>query len=83
VLRTFCNRCGTALTYQRLDLPDSIDVSLGSLDDPEKLTPQDHTWTEHRVSWIVLNDHLPVYSRERESGRAVEQEQGGEGRRDE
>jgi hypothetical protein len=66
VIRTFCGRCGTALTYQRLDLPDSIDVTLGSMDDPEQLKPEDHTWIESRLSWIVLGDHLPTYSRERE-----------------
>jgi len=65
VLRTFCSACGTALTYQRLDLPDSIDVTLGSMDAPEILTPEDHTWTESRLSWIVLGDLLPIYPRER------------------
>jgi hypothetical protein len=65
VLRTFCSRCGTALTYQRLDLPDSIDVTLGSMDDPEQLEPEDHTWTESKLSWIVPGDHLPSYARER------------------
>ena len=65
VIRTFCSRCGTALTYQRLDLLDSIDVTLGSMDDPEKIKPEDHTWTESRISWIVLSDHLPAYPRER------------------
>jgi hypothetical protein len=67
VVRTFCDRCGTALTYQRIDLPDSIDVTLGSLDDPEQLTPQDHTWTESRISWIRLSDDLPAYPRERKA----------------
>ncbi|HEY2917931.1 MAG TPA: GFA family protein [Candidatus Binatia bacterium] len=43
VVRTFCGECGTALTYQRDDLPGSIDVTLGSMDDPEALRPQDHT----------------------------------------
>ena len=67
VVRTFCDRCGTALTYQRIDLPDSIDVTLGSLDNPEQLTPQDHTWTESRISWIRLSDDLPAYLRERKA----------------
>lgn len=65
VVRTFCPRCGTPLTYQRKDLPHSIDVTLGSLDDPETLTPEDHTWTENRLSWITLGDALPAYPRER------------------
>jgi hypothetical protein len=65
VLRAFCATCGTALTYQRADVPGSIDVTLGSMDDPEALRPEDHTWTESRLSWIALNDRLPQYPRER------------------
>jgi len=65
VTRTFCDKCGTALTYQRADMPGSIDVTLGSMDEPEMLTPEDHTWTESCLSWIVLDDQLPKYPRER------------------
>jgi hypothetical protein len=65
VVRTFCSKCGTALTYQRADLPGSIDVTLGSMDDVEALRPQDHTWTESQLSWISLGDELPKYARER------------------
>ena len=65
VVRTFCGKCGTALTYQRADLPGSIDVTLGSMDDAEALRPQDHTWTESQLSWISLGDELPKYGRER------------------
>ena len=67
VRRGFCSQCGTALTYQRLDLPNSIDVTLGSMDDPEQLKPEDHTWTESRVSWVVFDDDLPTYLRERKA----------------
>jgi hypothetical protein len=35
------------------------------MDDPEMLEPQDHTWTEGRLSWIVLGDQLPKHLRER------------------
>lgn len=61
VERTFCSHCGTQLTYQRQDLPDFLDVTLASLDDPEAIRPQDHTWASARLSWIALNDGLPAY----------------------
>ncbi|MGO9061204.1 MAG: GFA family protein [Candidatus Binataceae bacterium] len=61
VERSFCSRCGTQLTYRRDDAPDTLDLTLGSLDDPEALVPQDHTWTTSRLSWIALNDRLPAY----------------------
>jgi hypothetical protein len=65
VVRTFCGKCGTPLTYHRLDLPHSIDVTVSSMDTPEMLKPEDHTWTESRLSWVVLCDDLPAYPRER------------------
>ena len=65
VVRTFCGRCGTALTYRRLDLPHSVDLTLGSMDDPEQLQPEDHTWIESKLSWIRLDDDLPEYPQDR------------------
>jgi hypothetical protein len=65
VVRTFCNRCGTTLTYRRFDLPNSVDVSVGSMDAPENLQPEDHTWTESQLIWIKFSDGLPSYPRER------------------
>jgi hypothetical protein len=65
VIRTFCNRCGSSLTYRRLDLPGSIDITLGSLDEPAALSPEDHTWTESQLAWIKLADGLPRYPRNR------------------
>jgi hypothetical protein len=61
VTRTFCQRCGTPLTYQRHDQSEEIDVTLGSLDKPERLIPQDHTWTSSKLPWIKLADGLPHY----------------------
>jgi hypothetical protein len=61
VERTFCGRCGTQLTYQRRESPDSVDLTLASLEDPEALVPEDHIWTASRLSWIALSDGLPAY----------------------
>ncbi len=67
VERSFCSRCGTQLTYRRLEAPDAVDVTMGSMDDPEALAPQDHTWVASRLSWIALSDGLPTYDRNRTS----------------
>jgi hypothetical protein len=61
VIRTFCQRCGTPLTYQRHDLSEEIDVTLCSLDEPEQFIPEDHTWTNSKLPWIKLADGLPHY----------------------
>jgi len=49
----------------RQDAPDSIDLTLASLDDPEAVVPEDHTWTASRLCWIKLSDGLPTYPRNR------------------
>jgi len=68
VERTFCGRCGTALTYRRTDQPDEIDVTIASLDDASAVAPADHTWTRHRLSWVVLRDALVCYPEARRRG---------------
>jgi len=59
--RTFCRHCGTPLTFQLHEKPEEIDVTICSLDDPERVVPQDHTWTRSQLSWIALADELPRY----------------------
>jgi hypothetical protein len=65
VERGFCANCGTQLTYRRLDDASFVDVTIASLDDPEAIPPQDHTWVRGRLSWIKLADGLPVYTAQR------------------
>ncbi len=30
-----------------------------TLDDPEQLEPEYHIWTESRLNWFEIADHLP------------------------
>ncbi len=59
--RGFCSRCGTQLTFEHRDAPDEIDVTTGSLDDPESVPPRDHTRTSSKLDWVKLADNLPLY----------------------
>ena len=68
--RTFCAQCGTPLTFQLHATPDELDVTVCSLDDPEALTPEDHTQTATALSWIRLADGLPRHDHERPPVRA-------------
>ena len=61
VTRGFCPRCGTPLTFRRLDLPNEVDVTTCSLDDPELVRPNDHVRTRSRLSWVGLPEGLPTY----------------------
>jgi hypothetical protein len=62
VTRTFCQRCGTPLTYWRSDYGATIDVTTCSLDDPEACPPVAHLWTSHRLCWVKLADDLPCFA---------------------
>ena len=57
--RGFCSRCGTPITFRSDQAPDSVDVTLGSLDDPEPVRPSHHVWTGSRLSWLHLDEALP------------------------
>ena len=59
VIRTFCGRCGTPLTYWTTSYGPAIDVTTATLDDPEAFPPVIHVWTSHRLGWVTLADGLP------------------------
>ncbi|MCA1990992.1 MAG: GFA family protein [Coleofasciculus sp. S288] len=59
--RTFCDRCGTALTFEEIKRSELIDVTVGSMDQPNNFSPQEHVWTSSRLSWLHLSDGLPEY----------------------
>src|SRR5262249_44983086 len=61
-VRTHCAACGTALTFREDARPRSIDVTVGSPDDPEALPPTGHIWTSRRLSWLALDDELPRHA---------------------
>jgi hypothetical protein len=49
--RTFCNQCGTSLTYWCEQLPHRIAVTVGSLDRPEAFPPRRTCNEEHKLPW--------------------------------
>ncbi len=62
VLRRFCPRCGTPLTYESDRWPGEIHLLLGSLDDPSAIKPQAHVYTRHRIEWFEIADSLPRFA---------------------
>lgn len=63
--RSFCADCGTALTFTFVKTPDRTDVTLASLDRPERITPLDHIFTTTRIPWVRLADGLPTFPEDR------------------
>ena len=56
--RGFCRNCGTPLTIHDVDSP-RIAVSIGSLDEPEKVEPKNQYGIEGRLSWFAKLAALP------------------------
>jgi hypothetical protein len=52
--RTFCDQCGTSLTYETDRRPEEIDITIGSLDHPENFPPTKDVYPEERLPWVDL-----------------------------
>jgi hypothetical protein len=53
-IRTFCDICGTSLTYEIASRPGEIDITTGSLDHPEKFPPTKDVFPEEKLPWVQL-----------------------------
>ena len=60
VVRTFCRVCGSSLTYESQTRPGEVDVTQGTLDDPNRLEPVGHIWTEDAAAWEATAHRLPT-----------------------
>jgi hypothetical protein len=56
--RGFCRDCGTPLTFARVD-SGFIAVSMGSLDEPERVRPLHQSGRESRMPWFAALAALP------------------------
>jgi hypothetical protein len=52
--RTFCDSCGTSLTYETERRPDEIDITVGSLDHPENFPPTKDVYPDEKLPWVGL-----------------------------
>lgn len=42
-------------------LGDRVQVTVGSLDDPGIVQPEDHVWTRSQIAWFDIRDELPRF----------------------
>src|SRR5262245_23661907 len=61
--RGFCPRCGSTISMHEEVLSDRMLVSVGSLDAPNRVTIDDHVWTQDQISWFDVKDELPRFRR--------------------
>lgn len=53
--RFFCSSCGTPVTCIVDEHPDNVDVTLGSLDEPQRFVPRFEIHTDTRLDWVQTN----------------------------
>jgi hypothetical protein len=58
--RCFCSVCGSLMFYRHQEL-DYIEVTLGTLDNPELVEPQVHLFADDQLKWLKLQDSHPRY----------------------
>ncbi|MBL6946694.1 MAG: GFA family protein [Rhodospirillales bacterium] len=59
--RAFCGNCGSQLTFHTDRYPDEVDITVGSLDQPELFEPVRHVRTASAIPWLCLDEHLPMH----------------------
>ncbi len=65
VQRAFCGHCGTPLTYRHQEAPGEIDITVGSLDEPDRVAPAAHIWMQDAPGWDRPADGLRCHPRSR------------------
>jgi len=59
--REFCAECGSQIAFRTTDTDETVEINIGTLDDPEAAIPQSHVWCSSQVSWFDTKDGLPRY----------------------
>ncbi|MEM9761718.1 MAG: GFA family protein [Pseudomonadota bacterium] len=67
--RAFCPRCGSSV-FSRTG--GEVEVHLGALDEPDRLTPTYELWTVRREAWLPRIPLRHSYARNRETDRRDE-----------
>lgn len=62
--REFCVRCGAQIAFRQDAPADTVDVNVGTLDDPGVARPDHHIWTASRIPWFETTDDLPRFEGE-------------------
>lgn len=60
--RGFCENCGTQIMFSASFLPGLIDIAVGSLDNPQLVTPTLHYWHSEHLAWAEFADGLPRFA---------------------
>ena len=70
--RAFCGRCGTPFLMRVDHQPETVDFSVATLDDPDRVMPGYHIFWASRIGWFAVEDDLPRHEKFRPDTRGLE-----------
>jgi len=62
VARGFCPTCGSTISFAWPDRGE-LNLTVGSLDDPNVVEPSEYIFAEQRCAWLRLDDGRPAHER--------------------
>ncbi len=57
--RYFCGNCGAHVALVTAHSPETIDVTVATLDHPERVRANRHIWVGSRLPWLQVDQGLP------------------------
>jgi hypothetical protein len=65
--RGFCGDCGAAIWMRVAHAPETLDITVATLDAPEAVPPGFHIWTESRIPWFDTRDESSRFAGSRDA----------------
>lgn len=60
--RGFCSVCGSTISMHEEAIADRVQVTVGSLDEPDRVKIDDHVWVSEQIEWFEIVDALPRFA---------------------
>ena len=70
--RSFCGECGTPFLMKVDHQPETIDILVATLDEPDEVAPGFHIFYGSKVGWFDPGDSLPRHDKFRPDTRGLE-----------
>lgn len=63
VMRSFCEHCGTPMSFETEVFPEETHLYAVTLDDPSAYEPTAHIFWSERLPWVHVRDDLPTHAK--------------------
>jgi PhnB protein len=64
VRRGFCRKCGAQLTYEHESAPDKVELTMATVDEPDRFRPTKEIWLSEKLPWVAVHANLQHHSKD-------------------